>query len=849
MKDILSKIIGFVIIFVIAVMVISRVINRGSTDMTVDMSPASLPVVSVMTQNGNINKLYGYTGDTDISKIRGSLTPLKENRGLDIHVRKYNAGIRGMYYEVRSPDGQRLVERTDILDYKEQNDEIDASIAVKDLIDEDTEYCLCIGFSDDNGRDVRYYTRIIYNNGYKVEEQTDFVRQFTRATFNKDDAASITMYLESNEMGDNTNFAHVNIHSSLDQITWGQLHPELISDMDITVYDMNESGGFFGNSYYVEAGPTDGRHEYKIEEFFRLRYTEERIYLLDFERTMTEIFVPDKDHFANDKIMMGITDSGVDFMENNDGDIVAFIQNGALYCYRGINNRVVRVFSFFDDENNDERTRLNEHDIRLLSVDEGGNIRFLVYGYMNRGRHEGEVCAGVYYYDSALNTIEEEVTIPYNGSFSSLRSNLDLLSYEDRSNNFYFYLSGSIYRIRMGSARTEVVSSGIGVDDFVVSESMGVVAWTDELIRVGAAETIGASHDSSEITLLNLSNGSRRLIKSDAGRITIPIGFVGEDFVYGVSDSGGVIRTASGTERILMKYLYIENTAGEILKEYDAGSKYISDVKIEGSTISLSKILMDEEGLVILSESDQIMSSGTGKDTLTDIILVSTEERETIVELQVYQDITTDSLQLLTPKEVLFEGGRTVNIDSDGQWQDDNYIVYARGRISGIFGNLSQAIEKAGEDTGVVVSSGDKKYAWSRLGKKSEYSININENIEYSGNDMADCLNAMLEYEGKSVDVAALLNAGNSPLSILRNNMDKTILNPEGCSMEDILYYVSEDHPVLAPSRTQTLLIVGYDAKNIIVFDPSEQRIHKMGMNDSHDLFESRGNEFISYMD
>ena len=783
----------------------------------------------------------------DVSKVRGYITQLDEKRGLSFVIRKYGADIEGPYFEVRSMDGERLIEKTRITDMKDHPDEIEGSIRIKDLIDENTEYSLCIGFTDRKGRDVRYYTRIIYNNELRGEELSDFVRSFSKATLNKEEARSVAMYLESNEMGDNTDFAHVNIHSSFDQITFGNLRPEIISDMNVKIYDMGTNGGFFGNSYRIEAGPEGLRREYEVDEFFRLRITPKRIYLIDFERTMKEVFIPDKEHFVNDKIMFGITDDNVNFMENNDGDIVAFVQNGALYCYRGVNNRAVRIFSFFDEDNNDERTRLSDHEIKILSVDEGGNIRFLLYGYMNRGKHEGEVLAGLYYYDSSLNTIEEEVIIPYNGSYDRIRSNLDLLAFEDRANNFYFYLSGTIYRIRMGSARTEILASGIGVDDFVVSESMRMVAWTDELAKVGSADTMGVNAENSDITLLDLSTGERRLVRAGSGMISIPVGFIGEDLVYGAVDTGGVVRTAAGTVRLVMKYLYIESPAGEMLKEYDAKDRYISKVEIKDNTIDIEKIMLDSQGTIMDVENDQIVGSGRTKDTHTVILSVLTEETETIVEMQIGQEIRTDSMQLLTPKEVVYEGGRSVKIEDSGKDTNETYFVYSRGLISGVYTSLSEAIEKADSDTGVVVFEVNK-YAWAKTGKENEKSLPVEEVTEFTGNSLCDCMSAMLEYTGKKADIKNEVESGESPIKILEDNMDGEILNLEGCTLDEVLYYISSDRLVLAPSKVQTLLITGYDTKNIEVLNPAEESIHKIGLNDARELFESRGNEFISYV-
>ena len=87
MKDLLIKAAGFIIIFVVAVFIISSMMNKGSTDMTVDMESAALPVVSISFKNGNINKLHGYVQSVDLRKFRPSLTPLNGDRHLKMQGR------------------------------------------------------------------------------------------------------------------------------------------------------------------------------------------------------------------------------------------------------------------------------------------------------------------------------------------------------------------------------------------------------------------------------------------------------------------------------------------------------------------------------------------------------------------------------------------------------------------------------------------------------------------------------------------------------------------------------------------------------------------------------------------
>ena len=109
--------------------------------------------------------------------------------------------------------------------------------------------------------------------------------------------------------------------------------------------------------------------------------------------------------------------------------------------------------------------------MRILIMMMRGNVRFLVYGYHNRGDHEGEICAVVYYYDSALNIVEEEVCVPYTGSSEMLEANIRRLSYVDNIGNFYLYLDGNIYRIDVAKKSDDIIASGIAFDETASSAS------------------------------------------------------------------------------------------------------------------------------------------------------------------------------------------------------------------------------------------------------------------------------------------------------------------------------------------------------------------------------------------
>ena len=190
--------------------------------------------------------------------------------------------------------------------------------------------------------------------------------------------------METNADGDNTSYGHVDIHSSFRQVTWGDLDVTRETPVSITIKELASQTGSFWAEYYVSYMEGMKKNYCKVREFYRIRYTEERIYLLDYERTMNQIFRPESDAYANNKIMLGIAGEEVPLRESDGGNILAFVVENRLYSYNVTDNKMVLLFGFYNEENKDKRTLYGAHEIKIMNVDEGWNVTFLVYGYMNR---------------------------------------------------------------------------------------------------------------------------------------------------------------------------------------------------------------------------------------------------------------------------------------------------------------------------------------------------------------------------------------------------------------------------------------------------------------------------------
>lgn len=839
MKKAVWKGIVCVVVFFATMMTVSALMNKGNTDMTVEMRRATFPLI-YMTQNGNrVNCLHGYAQEMQGSTMRDHITPLENGRRLSFVVDKFGCEVKHLSFEVRSVDGERLVEATDIYNYREEDDELTATITVKDLIEENTEYNLILILEDQYGRLIRYYTRIIQASDYHASQQLAFAKEFHEKTFDKEAAKSITKYMESNAEGDNSSFSHVDIHSSFQQITWGDLKVEKASEPIYTIRELGPTVANIEIAYQVSVQEGGDRNYYNVEEYYRIRYTDERMYLLDFKRDMNRIFPKDTDAFVNNKIFLGIHDADVEMVESDGGNVLAFVNENRLFSYSIIDNKFVYLFGFYDKDNCDERTLYKGGGVKILSVDETENVRFLVYGYMNRGLHEGQVGIQVYQYNSMTNTIEEEVFIPDNRSYQMVKADVEQLSYADNNNHLYIMLSGTVYEISLESKSYKPIIKDLKEDSYKVSDSNRMIAWKQE-------EKGGVGG----LTLLNLSSKKQTEIKGSYGTVISPLGFMEEDLIYGIANVADIQKDSGGKVIVPMYEICIQNENDEILKQYHQEGIYVVGADIQDNQISLVRVSRDEDGQYVPVDNDQIMNNEETENGNNTIELAVTEEFENVVQIAVKSNIDKKSMKMLTPKEVLFEGGREVQIEPE-ETDTVHFYVYGMRSIEGIYTDAGNAVTHAEEIAGVVTNDYGA-YVW-RAGNRSirNQIMKIQgEAADEERGSLAVCLDTILEYEDVKRNTAYMLGHGSTALEILRNNLpDAQILELSGCSLNAVLYYVNRDIPVLATLNDgEAVLIIGFNELNTVLMDPRNGEVYKKGMNDSREWFEENGNSFITYI-
>ena len=164
--------------FLVALVLISHMINRGNADMTAQMADATFPTVAFLLNGDSINTLHGYSEERDCKLQRDTIQPVQMDRKLQFEINKYGQTIAKVSYQVRSVDGERLIEDHELEDYQETKEQIYGFITLKDLIEADQEYELVLQVLLENGQNVWFYTRLIQSENNHAAEKAAFVRDF-----------------------------------------------------------------------------------------------------------------------------------------------------------------------------------------------------------------------------------------------------------------------------------------------------------------------------------------------------------------------------------------------------------------------------------------------------------------------------------------------------------------------------------------------------------------------------------------------------------------------------------------------------------------------------------------------
>ena len=814
MKNFLKRFLILLVVFVLGVAGTAFLMNNETTDDRSDMNDSILPEVMVQFGDTLTNRMYGYRQAMETDFVRDSVTPLDTTKKLTIAVNPYDIKVKNLSYEIRTSDGSKVMENRTIKSLETGSDGyLRTEIEISSGLLMNQEYSLQITLATNHG-DAYYYTRVVSRSATYTEQYAKFANDFVQMSLDKEQADNLAAYLETSDSASSRNFAGLDINSPLADFIWGNLNPQLSKAGIPIIKDINETTASISIEYEITAPDENGNAEYYlVTDFYRMRYDETRIRLLDFERSATQVFNPSLSVISDSGLLLGVRSKNVDYMTNEEGTVTAFTQNGDLWSYAPDTGKFVEIFTFRKSDNGDFRDARVEHDIKLLNVDDNGDVDFMVYGYMNRGAHEGYSGVGIYHYNNDQGAIEEQVFIPCTESYEFLREDLGTLSYVNQNDQLFLMISGNLYQINIDENTYEVLADHIDSSDFGVSTSNAHAAWKFE-----------SGDQAGQIEMIDFDTMETRMIAPQASQKLNLLGFMNEDVIYGIVLDGDTLTNANGYTIDGITTLRIEGFDGTVKKEYHQDGLYIAGVTV-GKTLMEFNLMQKNGDAYKTVKKDNIMNNNTTSADLTSVEQTSSTRQGVMVRLTFDEPPSAEEPLILYAK-VKSVGEKVVDIQVDKSSAEEVYYVYARGGLDSVWTDPSKAVQRADKQTGVVLNRA-QQYVWERGNMKTQLTLN-------------------------TTDVPEIIRTGSWDVQNLQNGLGDSakVVDLTGCTLENVLYEVSAQRAVIAKTGADSsVVIVGYDQYNTYLLDPSTGEVKPYGMNDSTALFQNAGNVFITYLD
>lgn len=812
MKKRVIKIGVLIIVFAAALVISSLVINRGSDDEIVDMGAPVLPRISFTVDDRQVNILSGYVGDMEITAMRDTITPLESDGTLQMNLEADGNEISSIKYEVYSLDGGETYKTGEL---ENVTPEEPMALELNDALGESVQEAVLKVILTVGEEDISYYTRIERPDEITAAGALEFAQDFHTKALEKSAAEELAVYLEPGEESDNSTYQTVNIHSDITHIQWGDLNPEVQGEVRWSIKESNSVYTSLLAKYQVSCEDDNGETQmYDIKEFFRVRLSGDTVYLLDYNRDMQQVFNANLTVLDEDGIQFGIASNDIQYMTSDDDTIVAFVRERDLWLYDQDTDELSQVFSFSNQEGQDERSRNDQHAVRIISLDDSGNMAFAVYGYMNRGIHEGEVGVGIYYFNIDSNAIEEKAFIPSTKSFAIAEDELGKMVYYNHEQEMLYVLAdGTLYQINLKNDDQTVLAEDLEDGQYAVSDDGHLMAY----------QTGGSLYTASEVTVMNLENGDQNTIQASEGDAVRPLGFVNGDFIYGKISSDDAGTMVSGEEITPMYEIEIRNSNNEAMASYsftDSGI-YITDILVEGNMVTLNRV--KKSGNVYQSTDQEFITNNEERsDSTIALESYTTERMQSQMRLTFENGIKDTEPKVLRPNELV--SGEPLMITLGGGSEGVKYYVYGMGELEGIYDRAGYAIQEAEEISGVVISS-DQAYIWEKGNRDLAYSTEAETFRRQEGESSLEaCERYMEQYNAHQVDLT-------------------------GCTLDQVLYVINKGCPMIALTNADhAILLTGYTRTDITYIDPDTGEEQTVGVGEMEKMVQGSGNTFIGYI-
>ena len=461
------------------------------------------------------------------------------------------------------------------------------------------------------------------------------------------------------------------------------------------------------------------------------------------------------------------------------------------------------------------RIEYDQFDIDIISTDNNGNTVFLVYGYMEKGAHEGEVGVALYKYSYEANSVKELVFVPSTKPYNILKDSVGKFAYLTDTDLLYFMIGNSIYTVTMDSNEYMQLVTDLQPGNYIINEDNNIIAWHENTSIYGA----------DSIRVIDVEGHKDYTIKAGEGEFIKVIGFIENDLIYGTAKTSDIYTDAGGNTVFPMYKLdvLIYDETNDSTESYHKDNVYISNVNISNNILNLTRLKKDENGSFISIEEDKFVNRQAENADIIEIGTIATDLKKKELVLYFAYTITSgDELKLVTTDTFSFAATNKLNLNNDSSLSN-LYYVYAYGSIYDTFSDLREAIEAANSHFGMVISDSGN-IVWAKITKP----------------DLA-----------KLTDTSSIVSRQYTSLDAIMADTDYTTYNLTGTDFANILYFGFKDIPVITYTENLGYVILSAYSSylgmvdTVAFTDLTTGEITKMPYSDAVNAVKASGNQFV----
>ena len=652
----------------------------------IEGSDLNIPKLYNVLDDYYINKMYGYSNEMDAAVSDNILSLVLDDFSMKFRIVDADISeIEDFDYSKRKFDTNELVESGERT--KVESDIIDLHLS--SLMEENKEYSLELKLYT-NGKTYHYYSRIIRSNTEFLKKLIDMANTFSNNNFDSNTARDNSVYLESDGTGNSRGLEYVTLKSDFEMISYNgmSLTP---AEKEVTLVNYNGKVGEIHFSFTADAyGKT-----YNIEENFICKSGAQRLYMLDYTRTMNQKIL--NKLTVDKKIDLGMGNRGSRIITNAKVDKIAFLADNKLFLSDGKKENVDVIYSC--GKNN-----------YIMPLKFGDGLYFINYGYNLDDSHIGEVGVCLLKYMEDTKKVSKLAFIKTDVDVASLKESIDELAYMGDSGMLYIKLLDKVVGLDITSGSYVTVAENLETGKYSISQDKSLLSW-----NVGDG-----------LNIYNFAVGENKQL-DNANEVMLPIGYIGSDLVVAIQ-SQNISNTVNGKSvGSIFEKISIYNNLLELQKEYTYDGRYIDNINVSGNRVHIELYQYDGENFTRLGEDTIISSKSVASESRLSSYADSYRGKNYVIDYtkKIDREISYSKTLEIEASDLEYD------IELNTSYLKNMYYVYINSKLKGIYDDPVRAVEDAYTDMGFVRRNGIMIYVRAMVDTASNINFEASAAGEY----------------------------------------------------------------------------------------------------------------------